>query len=193
MNELIVAELLQRDLKRLDKLLIILGVVDSAMMVAEIKDSARAHGCRNIQSWNVSSILSLSKGKAVLLPSGWSITSVGKAHLVENGLLATPSITPVVSDLRNHIEMVSDATTRAFVLEAIGCFEQGFFRSAIVMSWISAIDLLQTYVTANKLAEFNAEAKRVNSRWKDAVNYDGLSKMGEEVFLIRVGSSCFIG
>ena len=84
---------------------------------------------------------------------------------------------------------MKDVTTRAFVEEAIKCHEAKLYRSAIVMSWIAAVDVLYREVVAKHLAAFNAEAKSVNSKWKAAVNEDGLTKMGELDFLDRLVQS----
>jgi hypothetical protein len=79
----------------------------------------------------------------------------------------------IAVDLRGHLGNIKDETTRAFVEEAINCYEAGLHRSAIVMSWIAAVDVLYQKVTANHLAAFNHEAKAANAKWKDAVNADG--------------------
>lgn len=194
MSDLAVGEMLQSDLPRLDKVLVILDSKDVPMKVSEIKEFAIAQGFRGIRTWNVSAVLGRSKGRAILLPSGWSLSASGKTYLAEQGLRVNQSSSQaLVSDLRNHLAQIESDTTRAFVAEAIGCFEQGFFRAAIVMSWIAAMDVLHAYVADNKLVEFNAEARRVNTRWRDAVGTDGLTKMGEEDFLNRIAAIGVIG
>ncbi|WP_271438907.1 hypothetical protein [Pontixanthobacter luteolus] len=77
--------------------------------------------------------------------------------------------------------------------EAIRCYEAKLYRSAIVMSWIAAVDVLYREVVANHLAAFNAEAKRVDSRWKGAANEDGLARMKEADFLDRLVAIGVIG
>ena len=92
----------------------------------------------------------------------------------------------VAADLRAHLEKVKNPATRAFVEEAIKCHEAKLYRSAIVMSWIAAVDVLYREVVANHLAAFNTDAQKANSKWKTAVNEDGLARMGEADFLDRL-------
>jgi hypothetical protein len=61
------------------------------------------------------------------------------------------------------------------------------------MAWLGAMDVLHSYVVTNHLAAFNAEAARVNSKWKVAVTKDDIGKMGEAEFLDRIESLSIIG
>ena len=70
--------------------------------------------------------------------------------------------------------------------EAIKCHEAKLHRSAIVMSWIAAVDVLYREVVEHHLAAFNAEAKNFNPKWRAVVNEDGLARMGEADFLDRL-------
>ena len=67
------------------------------------------------------------------------------------------------------------------------------YRSAIVMSWLGALDVLQKHVHQSHLAAFNVEATRVNSRWRTANSQDGIGKMGESDFLDRIEALSIIG
>ncbi|MCJ2105912.1 hypothetical protein MKK70_11100 [Methylobacterium sp. E-041] len=88
---------------------------------------------------------------------------------------------------------IKDDTTRAFVAEAIQCHESGLYRSAIVMSWLAAVSVLHNEVMANYLAAFNAEAKRVDGKWKAAATTDDLGRMKEVDFLDRIVAIGIIG
>ncbi|MBZ9739688.1 MULTISPECIES: hypothetical protein [unclassified Mesorhizobium] len=99
----------------------------------------------------------------------------------------------MATDLRAHLDKISNPNTRAFAEEAIKCHEAQLYRSAIVMSWIAAVDILYREVIAKHLAAFNAEAQRVDSKWKPAVNEDGLTRMKEADFLNRLASINVIG
>ncbi|MGR3757539.1 MAG: hypothetical protein ACU0AT_09975 [Tranquillimonas sp.] len=77
--------------------------------------------------------------------------------------------------------------------EAIKCHEAELYRSAIVMSWLGAVDVLQKHVHQHHLAAFNAEASRVNGRWKPAQSQDDIGKMGETDFLDRIEALSIIG
>jgi len=85
--------------------------------------------------------------------------------------------------LRNHLAGVSDPLTESFVTEAITCYEMGLHKAAVVLSWVGAVSILQEYIIQNKLAEFNAEARRRNLKWKDAKTRDDFGRMKEYDFL----------
>jgi len=185
---------LQKDLTRLDKLLLILATQTNPVSVAKIKEIAVAAGFRTAKNWNFSAILSASKGKAVNT-RGWEITNEGKLHLRSLGVSKiSPAAMQVAVDLRAHLDKVSDAETQIFVEEAIKCHEAELYRSAIVMSWLGAMDVLHKYVYANHLAEFNAEASRVmGKKWKVAKTPDDLGKMGESDFLNQIERLSIVG
>ncbi len=146
------------------------------------------------KKWNASAILSRSDGLAIRVPAGWELTEAGKSHLRNMGVSSlSPAAVKVASDLRSHLENIRNETTSAFVEEAIKCHEAELYRSAIVMSWIAAVDVLYREVVVNHLAAFNAEAARVNPKWKDAVNEDALTWMGEADFLDRLAAIGVLG
>lgn len=185
---------LQKDLTRLEKLLLILATQDNPVAVSKIKEIAKAAGFRTAQKWNLSSILAASKGKAVKT-TGWEISNAGKLHLRSLGVSKiSPAAMQVAVDLRAHLEKINDDETRSFVEEAIKCHEAELYRSAIVMSWLGAMDVLHKYVHAKRLEDFNTEATRVtNGKWKEAKTSDDLGKMHEGDFLNRIEGLSIIG
>ena len=184
---------LHKNLDRLDKLLLILATQDSPTSVSKLIEVAEGAGFREPKNWNVSAILSTSKGKAIRT-SGWELTSEGKMHLRTLGVASiSPAAMQVAVDLRHHLSKVVDAQTRNFVEEAIKCHEAELYRSAIVMSWLGAVDVLQKHVLLNHLAAFNAEAARINSKWKMALTQDDIGRMGESDFLDRIEALSIIG
>ena len=56
-------------------------------------------------------------------------------------------------------------------------------RAAVVLSWIGAVSVLQRYIVDHKLNDFNTEAVRRNSKWKEAKTTDDLGLMKEVTFL----------
>lgn len=185
--------LLQKDLPRLDKVLLLLSTSHQPQTVLEIRNKAKQLGLRKLQDWNISDILGKSAGKAVLLPQGWELSDDGKAFIVKQGYLHNSPTLEIAQSLRNHLDSISQNNTKAFVEEAIKCHENGLYRSAIIMSWLSAIDVLYNVVIENHLTEFNTEAKRVNNRWKNAQNADDLAKMKESDFLDRLEGISVVG
>ena len=160
---------LQRDLGRCDKLLLILASLDAPCRIRDIKERAKEAGFWIPGKWNPSSSLGRSKGLAIRTPKGWEITDAGKQHLRNLGVTKiSPAAVRIATDLREELSNIKDTATRSFVEEAIGCYEAELYRSAIVMSWVSAVAVLHDHVHAKHLEEFNTEAKRVNPKWKDA-------------------------
>lgn len=178
---------LHRDLGPRDKLLLILATFDGPVQLADIRGRAQEAGFKVPAKWNMSNVLGRSGGLAIRVPSGWELTDTGKNHLRNLGVESvSPAAMQVAADLRAHLDKVKDPTTRAFVEEAIKCHEAKLYRSAIVMSWIAAVDVLYREVVAKHLAAFNAEAKNFSPKWKAAVNEDGLTRMKEADFLDRL-------
>ena len=166
---------LQRDISSRDKLLLVLASIDEPCEIKSVKKKASDAGFRVPKVWNLSNILGRSKGMAVRAPMGWEITDLGRAHLRKLGVTKiSPAAIQVANDLRAELPSIKNDTTRAFAEEAIKCHEAELYRSAIVMSWLAAVDVLQKYVHANHLKGFNADAKRANAKWKDAKTTDDI-------------------
>jgi hypothetical protein len=168
------------------KLLAIMAALAKPSKVAEIKDVGRDAGLRDIQGWNVSQYLRESRGKAILTKAGWELTDAGTTEVVAafgfNGAKASP---PMAVNLRALMANIKDDTTVAFVDEAVRCYEGGQFRSAIVMAWLAAVDVIYNEVLTSKLAEFNAAARKQDPKWRDATDRDSLALMKESLFLER--------
>jgi hypothetical protein len=185
---------LARDHSRLCKVLAALAKAGEPIKVRGITLIAERHGFRKMREWNVSGILTTSRGKAILINGHWEITEDGLDEvraLTGNGK-ARPAPAPA-SDLRAEMATIKDDTTRAFAEEAVRAYESKIYRSATVMSWITAVDVLYQVVLDTKLAEFNAEAKRLNNDWKPAKDRDGLALMKERDFLDRIATLGIIG
>lgn len=185
---------LHQPIRPADKLLALLGSFDAPCSIADLRNRGREAGFKVPNTWNPSALLIRTGGLAIRVPEGWELSGSGKARLRDLGIV-TEHVGPIDSaaDLRLHLPKVSNATTRAFVEEAISCLEARLYRSAIVMSWIAAVDVLYREVVAAHLGAFNAEASKANSKWKHAVNEDGLSRMGEAEFLDRIAAIGVVG
>lgn len=186
---------LHRRIGRLDKLLLILAALDRPTQVKAIQAAAADAGFREPQKWNVSQYLGASNGFAIRTREGWELTNAGKARLRNLGVAKISlGAMQVAVDLRTHLDRISDTQTKDFVDEAIRCHESELYRSAIVMSWLGAVDVLHRHVFEHHLAAFNAEASRVmGARWKAARSRDDLGKMGESDFLDRIEGLSIIG
>lgn len=177
-----------------DKLLLVLATFDKPCQVKDILRQSREAGLRIPTKWNPSAVLARSDGQAIRAPEGWEITNAGRQHLRNLGVTrASPAAVQVAADLRSQISNINDEDTRTFVEEAIKCYELEFYRSAVVMSWLAAVHVLQRTVISGHATEFNAEAKRLDPRWKDAKTSDDLGRMKESDFLDRLVSVSLIG
>lgn len=185
---------LHRELPVREKLLLILATFNEPVQLADIRSRSAEAGFKPPKKWNMSDVLGRSGGLAIRVPAGWELTETGKNQLRNLGVESINSAAMQVAvDLRKHLNNVKNPTTRAFVEEAIKCHEAKLYRSAIVMSWIAALDVLYHEVVAHHLAAFNTEAKNFNSKWRPAVNEDGLARMGEADFLDRLVPIGIIG
>lgn len=168
-----------------DKLLICLAVdVDHPKSVKEVKELATNAGLHEAYKWNISTLLSSSKGNAIRIKKGWVLTSDGKKYVKK--LIAPfikPTVTKVAASLRSHLKQIKEPNTHKFIEEAIKCFEADFYRAAVVLSWVGAISVLYEHVKKNKLSAFNEEAIRRFSKWKPAKTKDDLARMKEKNFL----------
>jgi hypothetical protein len=154
----------------------------------------REAGLRAAEGWNVSSILSGTKGKAINTPAGWELAEAGKQHLRALGVAKiSPAAVQVATDLRGLLAKVKDENTRSFVEEAVQCYELELYRSAVVMSWLAAVHVLKGEVHEKHLAAFNAEAVRVDAKWKTAKTMDDMGRMKEKDFLDRIAAISVIG
>lgn len=172
----------------------ILASEPEPLQIKDMKNRAREAGFKIPDAWNLSDTMSKSNGFAINDGSGWQITNVGKQHLHNIGVsMLSPAAVQVAGELRDALSNISNSNTRAFVEEAIKCYEAELNRSAVVMSWLAAMHVLQTFVVANHLAEFNAEAVRVNTKWKLAKTADDLGRMKESEFLDRLAAISVLG
>lgn len=139
------------------RVLVLLSRYEHGLTITELRKHFASHG-RKADSWNFSSILDrLSREQLVVLVlKHWTISAEGLTKLVEIGASRRVATAKAISGLRNFAGKLTDIILRDFVEETIGCLEQQFYRSAIVLSWSGAIWVLQQYVLKKKLNEFNA-------------------------------------
>lgn len=185
---------LHRDLTQRDKLLLILATLDQPSEISEVRDKAFQSGFRIPANWNPSKALARANGLAIRTPKGWEITQSGKQHLRNLGVSKlSAAAVKVATDLRAEVVKIKDANTRAFAEEAVKCYEAELNRSAIVMSWLAAMDVFYRVVFEKHLSAFNAEAVRIDAGWKQAKSVDDLARMKESDFLDRLVAISVVG
>lgn len=184
------------EIARLDKVLLVLyWDNESAKSLSMIKEIASQNGLRESIKWNISDVLSKSKGRAISIKNQWILTTTGKTYLIKTKYLSNKDvhIKNDVSDIRNHLSSIKNPHTKSFLEEAIVCLENDQKRAAIVFSWIGAVAILYDEVVKNHLALFNAEALKRDKNWKPAKNSDDLAKMKEYDFLNVLETISVIG
>jgi len=188
--------LIKPELSRQDKVLLVLGLPGNDIRaVAEIKTLALQAGLRAIKNWNISDLLVKSNGLAIHTGSGWELTREGKIYTsnIAGASGAKPTSEQSVSDLRSHLTRITNTQTQSFVEEAIACFEAGYYRAAVVLSWVGAMAVIYDHTVANDLAGFNTEATKRNKKWKSAKTTDDLAEMGEYDFLQIIRAISIVG
>lgn len=83
--------------------------------------------------------------------------------------------------IRRKLAMLPQAElhVRAFIEEALLCFDIGCFRAAVILSWCGAIALLQERVVARHIDAFNREAAKRDTKWKPAQTAEDLGRLRE--------------
>jgi hypothetical protein len=92
-------------------------------------------------------------------------------------------VADTLHDLKKHVASVKDAARKAFIQEAIDCFEHGLNRPAIVYSWVGAAWILQNHVIANHLADFNKAGNAKSAKFKPIRTIKHFVRMQESEFL----------
>lgn len=177
-----------------DKVLLCLAFeIHKTKTVKEIKAIGHAHGFRNINNLNISSILCRTKGKASRVKNGWVLTNLGKQHLADLGIKQSSVATLVSASLRTHLVDIKNLESRSFVEEAVFCFEAHQYRAAVVFSWVGAVSILYDHVIAHALTKFNTEGLRRNPKYRAAATRDDLARLKESDFLDYLEGSSVIG
>jgi hypothetical protein len=91
--------------------------------------------------------------------------------------------TGLILTLESKLTGLSDKYVRSFVQEAVNCLRAGHLRAAVVLSWMGAIGVLQNYVAANFIAEFNSDAKSNGLLKREARGASDFSRIKETDFL----------
>lgn len=129
--------------------------------VADIRKIKDCFECLRIEPYsNISSYLSQKsrrgKGKKYIKKSGGYILERSRELEIQKTLSTGPEKKETSFLLRNLLEDISNAHQRAFLQEAIDCYEIGAKRASIVLAWILTVNHLYEYIYKNKRDEFDA-------------------------------------
>lgn len=180
---------------RNEKLIMCLAIdADQPTAVKDLKILALESGLTEVKKWNISSILGATKGLVVRAPSGWQLTSDGKRRVIDLvGPLGATAVPVIASSLRSHLPAITDSDSKAFLEEAIECFEHGLLRATVVLTWVGAVAVLHKHVVDNQLGSFNLEAQKRDTKWRSAKTSDDLGRMKESDFLNIICALSIIG
>jgi hypothetical protein len=172
-------------LSRRDAIALILATINGQpISTTEVVRIGRDNGLNKIGTWNVSQYLAANKNIFVKFPEGWALGPNGKQHvlsLVSKLSGGQPAI--INQSLRLLIPKLPNEEAKAFIGEAISCYESKCYRAAVVLSWVGAVAVLHNHIITNHLAVFNTEALARDPNWKAAKVADDLGLMKEDKFL----------
>jgi hypothetical protein len=187
------AKLLVQDAKtRADKAVVALGAIGISSTIKNIQLKLLELGEPSAKRWNLSAVLSQSKGRATRTNSGWELTGKGREELfrITSKHQVQPHLKSSTQTLLQLIPTISNPTVKTFLEEAIGCVDHGLLKASVVFTWVGAIAVLHDYVVRTHLSTFNADAKSIDPKWRIAKDADGLGLMKESDFLdtlVRIG------
>jgi hypothetical protein len=172
--------------------LLLLSELPQPAKTADVRDLGYRFGRRDITKWNLSDILkkAAAAGLVAQLPEGWRLLPAGRQFLAPAGLAKdVPIVLEARHNLQNHLATVTDANKRAFLEEALGCFEGGFHRAAIVLSWIGAMSIIHEHVVERFLVPFSQAGAK---RFKDFKAVKGIKDMAalKESDLLQICQDC---
>ena len=96
--------------------------------------------------------------------------------------------------LRDLLTKVNSKEQRAFLEEAIVCYEVKTFRAAIIMTWLLTMDIMFEYVMKHKLGDFNiALSKNMGYKGVSITKKDDFSGLkSESDFIVFLKSASII-
>ena len=111
-----------------------------------------------------------------------------RTHETELGatLQTGPARTQTTHALTALLHELTDRDEKAFLQEAIDCYEIDARRASIVLVWILALHHMYQYVLRHKRTEFNAELAKVNDRrvkTNSVTTVDDFSDIPESIFI----------
>jgi hypothetical protein len=138
--------------------LLLLSHVHQPAQTISIRNKAVEIGFRVATQWNLSAVLKVAAndGLVAQLKAGWKLLHPGLNAISKFYQPEAPIIRETRHSLKIHVGRISDTNRRAFVEEAIRCFDVRAYRSAVVLSWVGAAHILQEHIVQNHLAAFNA-------------------------------------
>ena len=123
----------------------------------------------------------------IKLPAGYQLERAQEAEL-GNTLQTGPARTQAAHALQSLLQGLTDRDEKAFLQEAIDCYEIDARRASIVLVWILTLHHLFQYVLKHKLRDFNAELAKVTDKRVKTKAVSSLDDFGDvpESILIQI-------
>lgn len=159
------------------------GVVVTSASIASLRNALHLPEYARISTYLSEQIKTNrgKKGRYVKLKSGYALER-SYADALSSQYLGRPATKYLASSLRSTVSATSDPSVKAYLEEAIACFESGLLRSSLIMSWCVAYGLFRSWIFRNHLAQFNS----VSALWKTPVSIsvlDDFQELTESVVL----------
>lgn len=138
--------------------LLLLSHVQQPAQTMVIRDKGVQIGFRLATQWNLSAILkgAAKDGHVAQLKEGWRLLAPGLKSLNSHYSPDAPIISETRHSLKDHVSKIINEERRAFIEEAIRCFDAKAYRAAIVLSWVGAVHILEEHIIAKHRSAFNA-------------------------------------
>ena len=170
------------------------GVDDSSFTAKQIKDCYSSLSLKPYARAAVylSESVGNKKGRYVKSSTGYRLERSVKDAI--KGITDNePKKIQVSNDLKALALKLSDPHEKAFLDEAIRCYQVEAFRATIVMVWTLTIEHVRKYVYKRKLSAFNAAVlAHSDKKMKQVVNYDDFADFQESRFIELLRSAGII-
>ncbi len=101
------------------------------------------------------------KPRYIKLKAGYSLQRSHSVFL-QQSFLGRPAVRHLAPSLRGTLAAIGDPAVKAYLEEAIGAFEHGHQRAALILTWCVAYGLFRDWLFRNHLAALNS----ATSGWK---------------------------
>lgn len=164
--------------------LALLASLGGEATVGDISAKATDAGIKKTKI-NFSDVLAKSNGMCVRRGNKWQMLKEGWDSVRQDGLLEKEQrILRVASSLRELVDSGLNQDRKRFLDEALLAFESNLYRAAIVLSWVGAVHILQEYIIANHLRDFNsALASRFSGKHPKIKNIESFNRLKEQDML----------
>ncbi|MEO0700779.1 MAG: hypothetical protein AAFY80_01445 [Pseudomonadota bacterium] len=169
-----------------DKCVVALSFFDAPTQPKTVSELLVSAGIIEAVNWPVATRLANAGTRVAKTKRGYVLSSTGRKWIETLQPDSIGGAVRVRRDLRKQLQSVRNQSVRTFVEEAVTAFENGLFRSAVVMSWLAAVHVLHVEVFANHRHDFDKEMTKRQRDWRKLKGTDDFGRMKEAEFLDRL-------